>query len=76
MSQHCRHLGFNKALDRLRADQFRSEFLELRYDIRTDLGDLRASEDLIEARTASQKDAEAARLDIRLDSAGLGRQAG
>jgi tetratricopeptide (TPR) repeat protein len=61
----------NKALDRLRADHFRSEFLELRYDIRTDLGDARAREDLVEARTASQKDAEAARLDYRLNDADL-----
>jgi tetratricopeptide (TPR) repeat protein len=66
----------NKALDRLRADHFRSEFLELRYDIRTDLGDADATDDLVEARVASQKDVEAARLDMRLNDAGLGRQVG
>jgi len=61
----------NKALDRLKAEHFRSEFLELRYDIRTILGDDQAGEDLVKAWAASQKDAEAARLGVRLDEAGL-----
>jgi hypothetical protein len=55
-----------KALARLRAEHFRSEFLELRYDIRTALGEADARVDLLEARAASQKLAEAARLDERI----------
>ena len=64
-------MWINKALDRLKAEHFRSEFLELRYDIRAFLGEDQAGEDLVEARAASQRDAEAARLDARLDEAGL-----
>jgi hypothetical protein len=56
----------DKALSRLKAAQFRSEFLELRYDIRIALGDHEAREDLVKARAESQKAAEAARLDARL----------
>jgi tetratricopeptide (TPR) repeat protein len=55
-----------KALARLKAERFRSEFLELRFDIRTALGDAGAPEDLRSARAASQKVAEGARLDARL----------
>lgn len=65
----------DKALANLKAEQFRSEFLELRYDIRTALGDGQASEDLIEARTVSQRSAESARLDQRLILVGLSAQA-
>jgi hypothetical protein len=68
-------IWINKALDRLKAEHFRSEFLELRDDIRTVLGDDQAGEDLLKARAASQKEAEAARLDARLDEAGLPPQA-
>jgi hypothetical protein len=32
-------MRIDKALNRLKAELFRSEFLELRYDIRTVLGD-------------------------------------
>lgn len=64
-------MWIDKALDRLKAEHFRSEFLELRYDIRKALGDDEANEDLVRARAESQKDAEAARLDARLDDAGL-----
>lgn len=56
----------NRALARLRAEHFRSEFLELRYDIRTTLGEIDAHADLLAARAASQKVAEAARLDERI----------
>ena len=68
-------MWINKALDRLKAEHFRSEFLELRYDIRTVLGDVHAGEDLVKARAASQRDAEASRLDARLDEAALRVQA-
>jgi len=68
-------MWINKALGRLKADHFRSEFLELRYDIRTILGDVQAGEDLVKAWQSSQKDAEAARLRARLDKAGLRTQA-
>jgi hypothetical protein len=68
-------LWINKALVRLKAEHFRSEFLELRYDIRTVLGDHEAGEDLLKAREESQKVVEAARLDARIDDAGLRTQA-
>jgi hypothetical protein len=69
-------IWIDKALDHLKAEHFRSEFLELRYDIRTVLADAHADQDLMKARAASQKDAESARLDARLKEAGLGAQAG
>lgn len=59
------------ALARLTAEHFRTEFLELRYDIRTALGEADAGTDLLAARTASQKVAEAHRLDERIRRAGL-----
>jgi tetratricopeptide (TPR) repeat protein len=62
-------LWIDMALERLKAEHFRSEFLELRYDIRTALGDTAAIEDLRSARAASQKAAEAARLNARLAQA-------
>ena len=59
------------ALNRLRAEHFRSEFLELRYDIRTALSEANAGADLLAARAVSQKVGEAARLDERIRAAGL-----
>lgn len=59
------------ALKRLKAEHFRSEFLELRYDIRSALGEAEAGADLLAARAASQRAAEAARLDERIRGAGL-----
>lgn len=50
------------ALALLKADHFRSEFLELRYDIRSMLGDVNAREDIENAVAASQKTAEHKRL--------------
>lgn len=61
----------DKALERLKAAHFLSEFLELRYDARRALGQAGAGEDLLQARAASQKDAERARLDTRLREAGI-----
>ena len=60
------------ALGRLQAEHFRSEFLELRYDIRTALGDTAAIDDLLSARSASQKIAEADRIDARLAQTEVG----
>lgn len=57
------------ALDRLKQAHFRSEFLELRYDIRLALADDGAAEDLQEALAVSQKVAEARRLAKRLAAA-------
>jgi tetratricopeptide (TPR) repeat protein len=54
------------ALALLKAEHFRSEFLELRYDIRSKLGDLGAREDLENAVAASQKTTEHKRLSDRL----------
>jgi tetratricopeptide (TPR) repeat protein len=59
----------DKALQRLKAEHFLSEFLELRFDIRAALGDRGAIEDLLKARTASQKEMETARLDARIREA-------
>jgi tetratricopeptide (TPR) repeat protein len=59
------------ALERLKAEHFRSEFLELRYDIRLALGEADAGADLLAARAASQKAAEAARLDERIRETGI-----
>lgn len=59
----------NQALARLKAEHFRSEFLELRYAIRAALGEADARADLLAARAASQKVAEAARLDERIRKA-------
>ncbi len=61
----------DKALERLKATHFLSEFLELRYDVRRALGDANAGEDLLRAWEASQKDAERTRLDARLRDAGI-----
>jgi len=61
----------DRALGRLKATHFVSEFRELRYDIRCVLQDPKAADDLLKARAASQKDAEAARLTTRLCHAGL-----
>ena len=58
----------NKALDLLKAEHFRSEFLELRYDIRLALDDPDALEDLQAAIDASQKTGERRRLDQRLNA--------
>jgi hypothetical protein len=65
----------DKALARLENEHFRSEFLELRFDIRGALGDRDAVEDLVKARAASLKEVEAARLDARLLQAGIVRKA-
>jgi len=62
----------DKALARLKASHFRSEFLELRYDARRALAEAGAEEDLVKALEASQKDAERARLEARLREVGLG----
>jgi hypothetical protein len=59
----------DKALERLRATHFLSEFLELRFDIRAALGDSGATEDLLSARAESQKEMETARLDARIREA-------
>ena len=65
----------DRALKKLKAEQHRSAFLELRYDIRNAVGDPQAGEDLRKARLASQREVEAARLEARiqvlcLDAAG------
>lgn len=57
----------DRALLRLTNERFRSEFLELRYDIRHALGDEEASGDLEGALAASQKDKERLRLQEKLD---------
>ncbi|MCP1752047.1 tetratricopeptide repeat protein [Bradyrhizobium elkanii] len=54
------------ALALLKSEHFRSEFLELRYDIRSKLGDAHARQDLEYALAASQKKAERQRLSERL----------
>ncbi|MDR7232737.1 tetratricopeptide (TPR) repeat protein [Caulobacter sp. BE264] len=66
-------LQIDSALARLKAEHFRSEFLELRYDIRFALQDPNALEDLEKAIAASQKTVEARRLADRLQN---GSQAG
>ncbi len=66
----------NRAMGLLRAEHFRSEFLELRFDIRVALLDPTAPEDLLCARAASQKEAEAARLETRLCNILQGDQTG
>lgn len=58
----------DQAILQLRAEHFRSEFLELRYDIRLALADELASEDLVRAIAASQKTAESKRLKQRQQS--------
>ena len=58
------------ALGRLTAEHFRSEFLELRYDIRHALADKDAAEDLYAALAVSQKANEAERLSRRLANLG------
>ncbi|NPU63712.1 hypothetical protein HL667_01735 [Bradyrhizobium sp. 83012] len=54
------------ALALLKSEHFRSEFLELRYDIRLKLGDEYARQDLESAIAASQKKAERQKLSERL----------
>lgn len=54
------------ALALLKSEHFRSEFLELRYDIRSKLGDACARQDLENALAASQKKAERQKLSKRL----------
>lgn len=61
----------DRALEGLRAEHFRSEFLELRYDIRSALNDANALDDLKLARDASQKKNETARLAERLRQFGV-----
>ncbi|MDX7952413.1 hypothetical protein P7D22_14675 [Lichenihabitans sp. Uapishka_5] len=56
----------DRASSSLKAEHFRSEFLELRSEIRAALGDPLAIEDLVKARKASQKAGEAGRLEARL----------
>lgn len=63
----------NEALGRLKAEHFRSEFLELRYDIRAALGDTDALEDLKLARATSQRGNEAERLSSRLKDLDVGQ---
>jgi tetratricopeptide (TPR) repeat protein len=60
----------NTALILLKAEHFRSEFLELRFDIRSALGDAEAASDLKAALEASQKAAESKRLAFRLQAHG------
>lgn len=55
-----------RALCKLRAERFRSEFLELRFDIRRALLDDDAIDDLEAALEASQKHAERSRLELKL----------
>ena len=59
-----------RALGNLKAEHFRSEFLELRHDARVALGDPGARDDLARARAASVRDQEKARLDARLNALG------
>ena len=59
----------DSALGGLRRESFRSEFLELRHDIRTALGHPEALDDLRAAVEASEKPAERARLHDRLAEA-------
>ncbi|MBF2714319.1 hypothetical protein [Agrobacterium vitis] len=54
------------ALLKLTAERFRSEFLELRFEIRKVLSDRNAIDDLEAALAVSQKDSERSRLDQRL----------
>jgi|GEM_PF-772162 len=59
-------LRIDAALAKLSSEHFRSEFLELRYDIRTALNEANAVRDLESAIAASQKTAESRRLAERL----------
>ena len=61
------HEWIDSALLKLTNELFRSEFLELKYDIRHALGDEQASSDLEAALAASQKDKERLRLQEKLD---------
>jgi hypothetical protein len=45
----------DKVLARLKAEHFRSEFLELRYDIRSVLGDDEASEDIVKREQRARR---------------------
>ncbi|WP_037082623.1 hypothetical protein [Neorhizobium vignae] len=58
-----------RALSKLKAERFRSEFLELRFDIRRALLDEDAIDDLKAALEASQKDVERSRLELRIQDA-------
>lgn len=64
----------DSALDKLTAEHFRSEFLELRYDIRAKLGDIGAVQDLENAVRASQKKAEGRRLAEKLCLTDVGKR--
>lgn len=78
--QHAEALSWiEQALDRLDGEKFRSEFLELRHDIRHAMNDPKAIEDLRAAIEASQKPREREQLALRLDAfagqAGVGGSA-
>lgn len=61
----------DNALAKLDNEHFRSEFLELRFDIRTALRDPDAADDLVKARAASLKEMEGMHLDARLREMGI-----
>ncbi|WP_461478025.1 NB-ARC domain-containing protein [Mesorhizobium jarvisii] len=62
----------DSALAKLTAERFRSEFLELRHDIRSALGEKDALNDLEAAIVASQKENERLRLQRKLDDLRVG----
>ncbi|TPM98599.1 NB-ARC domain-containing protein [Mesorhizobium sp. B2-1-5] len=62
----------DSALAKLTAERFRSEFLELRHDIRSALGEKDALKDLEAAIVASQKENERLRLQRKLDDLRVG----
>lgn len=57
---------------KLSAERFRSEFLDLRHDIRSALGDGAALEDIEAAVQASQKENELLRLKRKLNGLRIG----
>lgn len=61
----------DKALTKLTTDHFRSEFLELRFEIRSALGDQHAIDDLEGAVQASRKEKEGGRLRAKLAKSAL-----
>jgi hypothetical protein len=63
-------IWIDSALSQLKAEHFRSEFFELRYDVRKVLGDEGALDDLKNALAASEKQSESDRLRRRLREAG------
>ncbi|QKC97154.1 ATP-binding protein [Mesorhizobium sp. NZP2298] len=63
-----------KALIKLKAERFRSEFLELRFDIRQALNEEGAVDDLEAALAASQKENERSRLEQKLNGVRSGSQ--